>query len=61
MYGYTDEAIRACGLDPEDPDQPRPPITVDNVNSVMGRESKKKMKAKDSHIGFGLALNVAWC
>eukprot|EP00434_Breviolum_minutum_P003341 symbB.v1.2.002939.t1/scaffold163.1/size290254/1 len=65
---YSDEAIRAFGLDPdlpvgapalgaaavgadsstktpllmEYPDQPRPPITVENVNSVMGKDSKKK-------------------
>lgn len=30
----------------EHPDQPRPPITVENVNSVMGKDSKKKVGAK---------------
>ena len=74
--GYTDDAIRAFGLDPdvpmadvllgaaasgaaaegkspllmEYPDQPRPPITVENVNSVMGKDSKKKVGGKERHI-----------
>ena len=73
---YSDEAIRAFGLDPdlpvgapalgaaaygadsstrtpllmEYPDQPRPPITVENVNSVMGKDSKKKVGGKEKHI-----------
>ena len=73
---YSDEAIRAFGLDPdlpvgapalgaaavgadsstrtpllmEYPDQPRPDITVENVNSVMGKDSKKKVGGKDKHI-----------
>ena len=73
---YSDEAIRAFGLDPdlpvgapalgaaaagadsltrtpllmEYPDQPRPPITVENVNSVMGKDSKKKVGGKEEHI-----------
>ena len=34
----------------EYPDQPRPPITVDNVNSVMGKDSKKKVGGKERHI-----------
>ena len=74
--GYSDEAIRAFGLDPqppvgapllgaaafgadssgnppllmEYPDHPRPPITVENVNSVMGKDSKKKVGGKEKHI-----------
>jgi len=72
---YSDEAIRAFGLDPdlpvggpplgaaaigadsqkppllmEYPDQPRPPITIENVNSVMGKDSKKKAGGKEKHI-----------
>ena len=73
---YSDEAIRAFGLEPdlpvgapalgaaavgadpstrtpllmEYPDQPRPPITVENVNSVMGKDSKKKVGGKEKHI-----------
>ena len=73
---YSDEAIRAFGLDPdlpvgapalgaaavgadspekppllmEYPDQPRPPITIENVNSVMGKDSKKKVGGKEKHI-----------
>ena len=76
---YSDEAIRAFGLDPdlpvgapalgaaavgadsstrtpllmEYPDQPRPDITVENVNSVMGKDSKKKVGGKDKHIFWG--------
>ena len=34
----------------EYPDQPRPPITVENVNSVMGKDSKKKVGGKEKHI-----------
>ena len=34
----------------EYPDQPRPPITAENVNSVMGKDSKKKVGGKDKHI-----------
>ena len=76
---YSDEAIRAFGLDPdlpvgapalgaaavgadsstrspllmEYPDQPRPPITVETVNSVMGKDSKKKVGGKEKHIFWG--------
>ena len=76
---YSDEAIRAFGLDPdlpvgapalgaaaagadsstrtpllmEYPDQPRPPISVENVNSVMGKDSKKKVGGKEKHIFLG--------
>ena len=32
------------------PDQPRPPITIENVNSVMGKDSKKKVGGKEKHI-----------
>ena len=74
--GYTDDAIRAFGLDPEGPvgapflpaaasgadpanqpplmmeypDQPRPPITVENVNSAMGKKTKKDLKAQNKHL-----------
>ena len=73
---YSDEAIRAFGLDPdllvgapalgaaavgadspekppllmEYPDQPSPLITIENVNSVMGKDSKKKVGGKEKHI-----------
>ena len=48
----------ASGADPatntplmmEYPDQPRLPITVENVNSVMGKKTKKDMGAKDKHL-----------
>ena len=48
----------ASGADPanqpplmmEYPDQPRPPITVENVNSVMGKKSKKDLKAQNKHL-----------
>ena len=69
--GYSDDVIRAFGLDPEPPvraallaavgagfsekppllmeypDQPRPPITVENV---MGKDSKKKVGGKGKRI-----------
>ena len=74
--GYSDDAIRAFGLDPEGPvgtpflpaaapgadpasqrplmmeypGQPRPPITVENVNSVMGKKTKKDLKALNKHL-----------
>ena len=74
--GYSDDAIRAFGLEPEGPvgtpflpaaapgadpasqaplmmeypDQPRPPITVENVNSVMGKKTKKDLKAQNKHL-----------
>ena len=46
----------------EYPDQPRRPITVDNVNSVMGKDSKKKVGGKERHIfwtrtEYGLVLS----
>ena len=34
----------------EYPDQPRPPITLENVNSVMGKKTKKDLGAKDKHL-----------
>ena len=48
----------ASGADPanqpplmmEYPDQPRPPITVENVNSVMGKKTKKDLKAQNKHL-----------
>ena len=48
----------AAGADPasqgplmmEYPDQPRPPITVENVKSVMGKKTKKDLKAQGRHL-----------
>ena len=34
----------------EYPDQPRPPITVENVNSVMGTKTKKGLQAQNKHL-----------
>ena len=39
----------------EYPDHPRPPITVENVNSVMGNDSKKKVGGKEKHIFWARA------
>ena len=47
--GYSDMAIKAFG-GPVQTDQPRLPITVENVNSVMGKKTKKDMGAKDKHL-----------
>jgi len=43
----------------EYPDHPRPPITVENVNSVMGKDSKKKVGGKESTFS-GPGLSVVW-
>ena len=34
----------------EYPDQPRPPVTVENVNSVMGTKTKKGFQAQNKHL-----------